>query len=86
MDVERVPITSESSHTLRLAPVPALLTTQEVAELLRVSPRTVRQMGACGRLERVKFGYRSVRYPSASVVAFIARADGGPADEPEGAA
>lgn len=48
-----------------------LLTTEEVADVLRVSTRTVRRMGACGQLERVKFGYRTVRYTPASVETLI---------------
>lgn len=44
-----------------------LLTTEEVADVLRVSTRTVRRMGARGQLVRVKFGHRSVRYTPESL-------------------
>lgn len=39
-----------------------LLTTEEVAAILRVSPRTVRRMGESGELERVHVGSRLTRY------------------------
>lgn len=48
-----------------------LLTTDEVAEILRVSPRTVRRMGARGDLARIRLGYRTMRYRSESVAALI---------------
>lgn len=50
----------------------ALLTPQEVAEILRVSPRTVRRLAACGQLDRLRLGYRTTRYAADNVDALIA--------------
>jgi excisionase family DNA binding protein len=48
-----------------------LLTPSEVAELLRVTPRTVRRWAAEGHLERVRPGGRLSRYTLESVEAFL---------------
>lgn len=64
----------------------ALLTTEEVAEILRVSPRTVRRMGASGDLERIHVGRRLTRYTPDSLAAFIGNVpettEGEPASSP----
>ncbi len=52
-------------------PTDGLLTTNEVAALLRICPRTVRRYGAIGRLQRVAFSRKAVRYTAASVAALI---------------
>lgn len=49
-----------------------LLTPEEVAAILRVTPRTVRRYGAAGTLERVAIGGRIRRYTASSVEALIA--------------
>ena len=49
----------------------ALLTVEEVASLLRVSPRTVRRLIACGDLRALKIR-RSVRVPRQAVEALLA--------------
>jgi excisionase family DNA binding protein len=49
----------------------ALLTPVEVADLLRVTPRTVQRWASQGRLERVRLGGRLVRYTPDSVQALI---------------
>jgi excisionase family DNA binding protein len=48
----------------------ALLKPQEVADLLAVSPRTVRRLAEEGVLERVRIGHRTSRYTRRSVLAF----------------
>jgi excisionase family DNA binding protein len=47
------------------------LSTQDVARKLGVSERTVQRLAADGRLERVRFGHRSVRFTPRSVEALI---------------
>ncbi len=51
--------------------MPSLLTPQEVAELLRVTPRTVNRYAADGRLRRVKIGQRLSRYRREDVLVLI---------------
>jgi excisionase family DNA binding protein len=58
-----------------------LLTPSEVAEFLRVTPRTVCRYAAEGRLERVKIGQRLSRYTVESVEALI---DPARSETPEG--
>lgn len=60
---------AEVSPALRIA---QLLTPAEVADVLRVSARTVRRYGDEGRLHRVRVGGRLARYTAASVEALIA--------------
>jgi excisionase family DNA binding protein len=50
---------------------PQLLRPDEVAEILQVTPRTVRRWGAAGVLERIRLGDRLTRYTIESVEAFI---------------
>lgn len=51
-----------------------LLTTDDVAERLRLTPRTVKAWRARGRgPEPVRIGYRTVRYRAADVDAWLAR-------------
>lgn len=65
-------IRTESSETGRCEPYSAaLLTPLEVAEILRVTPRTVRQWARDGRIERVRLGGRLARYTAESVEALI---------------
>lgn len=58
-----------------------LLTTQEVADILRVSTRTVRRFGQDGILERVHVGGRLTRYRADSLDALL-NDDGRPASRP----
>jgi len=51
--------------------LPALLTGQEVAELLGASTRTVRRLAQEGVLDRVRIGHRTSRYTQRSVLALI---------------
>lgn len=44
--------------------------------MLRVSPRTIRRLGADGELQRVRIGRRIVRYRADSVEALITPAGG----------
>jgi len=44
------------------APRSALLTPAQVADVLGVSTRTVRRLGARGTLARVRLGHRTIRY------------------------
>jgi excisionase family DNA binding protein len=55
--------------------VPLLLTTEEVAELLRVHENTVRQLIASGKLPATKVG-RAWRVKKADVQAYL-KANGG---------
>jgi excisionase family DNA binding protein len=48
-----------------------LLTPEEVAQLLRVTPRTVRRWGAEGTLERIRLGGRLTRYRADDVQRLI---------------
>ncbi len=50
---------------------PTLLRADEVANLLRVTPRTVRRWGAAGVLEQIRLGDRLTRYTLESVEALI---------------
>jgi len=59
---------AEVSSTDRIAP---LLTPAEVADVLRISARTVRRYGDEGRLRRVRVGDRLARYTRESVEALI---------------
>lgn len=47
---------------LRMTQLPALLTTEEVAEALRVHPNTVRQWVTAGRLAAIPYPGRSRRF------------------------
>lgn len=49
-----------------------LLRPEEVAEILQVTPRTVRRWGATGVIDRIELGGRLTRYTAESVQAFIA--------------
>jgi excisionase family DNA binding protein len=67
--------TADATHTVSRADridrsLPALLTTSEVAELLRVSPRTVDRWAIEGRLPRVQIA-RAVRYRADDIAALI---------------
>jgi excisionase family DNA binding protein len=53
-----------------------LLTTEEVAELLGVSTRTVHRLADNGRLPRIRLGHRTVRFSPESVAALIDAACG----------
>lgn len=43
-----------------------LLTAEELGELLKLHPRTIRRLGREGKIKRVKVG-RSVRFPTPKV-------------------
>jgi excisionase family DNA binding protein len=67
-----------SSATRRIDP---LLSGAEVAELLGVTTRTVRQLAANGELHRIVLGHRTTRYRAEDVATFIDRSttsNGGP--------
>lgn len=51
-----------------------LLTTKQVAEMLQVSPCTVRQLSYRGRLQSIKLGYRSMRFRADAVADFVREA------------
>jgi len=51
--------------------MPQLLTPAEVAEVLRVTLRTVQRYARDGRLDRVRIGCRLSRYTLASVIRLI---------------
>ena len=61
-----VAITTEVSHA-----IPTLLTPAEVANVLRVTPRTIQRYARDGRLDRVKIGNRLSRYTAESVTRLI---------------
>jgi excisionase family DNA binding protein len=50
---------------------PILMTADDVAEILRVSSRTVRRWGDDGHLEAVRLAGHSVRFTARSVTALI---------------
>lgn len=52
-----------------------LLTGDEVAELLRVSRRTVTRMASSGKLAEVKLTERTIRYRREDVEALLASGD-----------
>ncbi|WP_241228456.1 helix-turn-helix transcriptional regulator [Corynebacterium hylobatis] len=52
-------------------PVPELMTGRQVADLLKVHPRTVRRWSTDGRLTRIRLGPRSIRYDAAEVQALV---------------
>lgn len=54
------------------SPAQLLLTTQEAARLLSVSPRTLARLTSDGRIQPIRVG-RLVRYAVADLEAFIAR-------------
>lgn len=54
-----------------------LLTAQQVAERLSVSPRMVWALAAEGRLRRVKLGPRCTRFPLSAVNELISQQQGG---------
>ena len=51
-----------------------LLTTKQVAEMLQVSPCTVRRMSYDGKLRSLKLGYRSMRFSADAVADFVREA------------
>jgi excisionase family DNA binding protein len=60
-------------HTIQVRPHSPMLTTTEVARLLRVHPDTVRRWRAIGTGPRyAKLGNKSVRYALADVEAWVA--------------
>ncbi len=66
------PITPLVSPAGRTLPPRRLLRPTEVAELLAVTPRTVRALADRGDQRRVKLSARATRYELAEVEAFIA--------------
>jgi excisionase family DNA binding protein len=61
---------AESSFELPSQPLPQMLTVNEVAEILQISPRTVRRMIGDGRLPVVRIG-RAVRVHPDTVAALM---------------
>jgi len=58
----------------RLEPSPsALLNAEQVAELLGITPRSVRRLADAGELPRIRLGRRTCRYAPADVEALIER-------------
>lgn len=49
-----------------------LLTPEDVASILQISPRAVRRLHQAGQLRATRLGYRTVRYTTAEVDRFIA--------------
>jgi excisionase family DNA binding protein len=65
--------------------MPSMLTVDEVAEFLRVTPRTVHRLAKVGRLQRIRLGHRITRYPIESVEALIhPENEGSPGDDEPG--
>ena len=54
-----------------------LLTKNEVADRLRIEPRTVDAWRLEGRIECVQLGPKVIRYKASEVERFIAEANGG---------
>ncbi len=52
---------AEPKKTLRLDELPDLLTVREVAELLRVSPLTIKRWGKRGKLPAIRINSRGDR-------------------------
>lgn len=72
-DTRFSPVMSEGEYEHPRIDLNGLLLTQpEVAEFLRVTPHTVRRWAREGRIQAVQLGGRTVRYTTASVLAFIA--------------
>ncbi len=65
-----VTTTTPSSSLDRTALRP-LLTAEEVAAILRITPRTVIRFANSGKLPRVKVGPKTTRYTASSVLALI---------------
>jgi excisionase family DNA binding protein len=53
-----------------------LLTQAEAAQFLRVTTRTIRRWAHQGRIQQVRVGNKAVRYPTESIVAFLATSTG----------
>ncbi len=54
-------MTDVSKKTLRLEDLPDLLTVREVAEILRVSPLTIKRWGKRGKLPAIRINSRGDR-------------------------
>lgn len=52
---------AEPRHTLKLDELPDLLTVREVAEILRVSPLTIKRWGKRGKLPAIRINSRGDR-------------------------
>ncbi len=69
-------MTTEPAIVLNWKSVPPLLRTDEVAELLRLSPAYVRSLCASGQLAAVRLGPRGDwRVPKAALEKFVEAAD-----------
>jgi excisionase family DNA binding protein len=60
-----------ASREVSMSATLELLTTDEVAAALKITPRTVRNWAAVGRLERIRIGAKFVRYRLSDVEALI---------------
>lgn len=54
-------VTDQKKKSLRLEDMPDLLTVREVAELLRVSPLTIKRWGKRGKLPAIRINSRGDR-------------------------
>lgn len=54
-------MTNQKKKSLRLEDMPDLLTVREVAELLRVSPLTIKRWGKRGKLPAIRINSRGDR-------------------------
>ena len=70
---ETIRITPESSPIHRSDLETLLLTQDEAARFLKVTTRTIRRWAREGRIQQINVGGKAVRYPTDSVLAFIAR-------------
>ena len=62
---------------MQISPSELLLTKKEVAERLRIEPRTVDSWRLEGRLDAVYLGRKVIRYRASDVERFIEEAKGG---------
>lgn len=56
-----------------MVPTAPLLSAEDVAQLLGVTPRTVHRLASAGELHRIVLGHRTTRYAADEVEAFIRR-------------
>jgi excisionase family DNA binding protein len=69
---------AESKKKLRLDELPDLLTVREVAELLRVSPLTIKRWGKRGKLPAIRINSRGDRrYKKEAVLWLLGMQDKG---------
>ncbi len=59
-----------SSILSKFAKYPPALTADQVAEILQIPPKTVYDLGARGKIPRVKLG-RTVRFPLSGIIEIL---------------